>query len=45
MQVEEFSKKLKKEDKEKYKNEFEVSNKIVKKFDFIVVFYIGKEDK
>lgn len=45
MQVEEFSKKLKKEDKEKYKDEIEASNKIVKKLDSIVAFYIGKEDK
>lgn len=45
MQVEEFSKKLKKEDKENYKNEIKASGEVIKKLDSIVAMYIGKEDK
>jgi hypothetical protein len=45
MQAEEFSKKLKKEDKEKYKDEIKDSGEVVKKLDSIIALYIGKEDK
>ncbi|MEL6812030.1 MAG: hypothetical protein AAFP76_11895 [Bacteroidota bacterium] len=40
-----FSKKLKKEDKDKFKDEIKASKAVVKKIDSIVAFYIGKEDK
>ena len=43
--AEEFSKKLKKEDKEKYKEEIKSSKEIVKKIDEIIALFIGKEDK
>ncbi|MBW2938169.1 hypothetical protein KXJ69_08625 [Aureisphaera sp. CAU 1614] len=45
IQVEDFSKKLKKEDKEKYKDEIKESGEVIKKLDSIVALYIGKEDK
>lgn len=41
----EFSQKLKKEDKEKYKDEIKASNEIVKEIDKLISLYIGKEDK
>ncbi|MBV1923877.1 MAG: hypothetical protein KUG68_07620 [Flavobacteriaceae bacterium] len=41
----EFSKKLKKEDKEKYKDEIKASKEIVKEIDKLIALYIGKEDK
>lgn len=43
--VEEFSAKLKKEDKKGYKEELKTSKEIVKKIDSVIAFYIGKEDK
>ncbi|MCB0457997.1 MAG: hypothetical protein KDC91_09660, partial [Flavobacteriaceae bacterium] len=42
--TEDFSKKLKKEDEEKYKDNIKESKEMVKKIDSIVAFYIGKED-
>lgn len=45
IQVEDFSKKMKKEDKEKYKDEIKESGEVIKKLDSIVALYIGKEDK
>ncbi|PKA83880.1 sortilin (neurotensin receptor 3) [Ulvibacter sp. MAR_2010_11] len=41
---EEFSKKLKKEDEEKYKDAIKASKEITKKIDSLVALYIGKED-
>ena len=41
----EFSKKLKKEDDSKYKEEIEASKEIVKKIDSLIALYIGKEEK
>ena len=43
--AEDFSKKLKKEDELKYKEQLKASKEIVKKIDSIVALYIGKEDK
>ena len=43
--VEEFQKKMKKEDKEKYKTQLESSKELIKKIDEIVALFIGKEDK
>ncbi|MCW8982023.1 MAG: hypothetical protein OQJ83_11610 [Altibacter sp.] len=42
--AEDFSKKLKKEDDKKYKDEIKASKEIVKKIDSIVALYLGKED-
>ena len=41
----ELSKKLKKEDEEKFKAEIKASKEINKKIDSIVAMYLGKEDK
>ncbi len=43
--AEEFSKKLKKDDDEKYKEQIKASKEIVKKIDTVIALYIGKEDK
>ncbi len=40
-----FSKKLKKEDKEKYKTEIELSKNIVTALDSLLDLYLGKDDK
>ncbi|MAP55000.1 hypothetical protein [Altibacter sp.] len=42
--AEDFSKKLKKEDEERYKEEIKASKVIVKRIDSIVALYLGKED-
>ncbi|SHI62253.1 WD40/YVTN/BNR-like repeat-containing protein [Aquimarina spongiae] len=41
----EFQKKLKKEDKEKYKDQIKLSKEVSKKVDSVMAYYIGKEDK
>ncbi|KAA3624271.1 MAG: hypothetical protein DWP94_03985, partial [Flavobacterium sp.] len=43
--VEEFQKKLKKKDKEKYKDELKSGKEMIKKIDSLIALYIGKEDK
>ena len=43
--VEEFQKKLKKKDKEKYKDELKLGKDLIKKIDSLIALYIGKEDK
>ncbi|OAB78249.1 WD40/YVTN/BNR-like repeat-containing protein [Cochleicola gelatinilyticus] len=43
--AEEFSAKLKKEDKDKYKQQLKASKEIIKKIDSVISIYIGKEDK
>jgi len=40
-----FSKDLKKEDDEKYKEEIKASKEIIKKIDSIIAIYLGKEDE
>ncbi|MEZ4873880.1 MAG: hypothetical protein R2793_00090 [Flavobacteriaceae bacterium] len=42
---EEFAKKMKKEDKEKYKDAIKESETVTKKIDSIISIYLGKEDK
>ncbi len=43
--AQEFKKRMKKEDDEKYKEEIKLTGEVVKKIDSIVALYIGKEDK
>ncbi len=43
--AQEYSKKLKKDDSEKYKTEIKETRALVKKIDSIIAIYIGKEDK
>ncbi|GHC53158.1 hypothetical protein GCM10008083_16410 [Ulvibacter litoralis] len=43
--VEEFNKKLTKEDKIKYKEELKLGKEIIKNIDGVIALYIGKEDK
>jgi len=43
--AEEFSKKLKKYDEKKYKEQIKSSSDIVKKIDSLIALFIGKEDK
>ncbi|AVI49637.1 hypothetical protein C5O00_00040 [Pukyongia salina] len=43
--VEEFQKKLKKKDKEKYRDELKLGKDLIKKIDSLIALYIGKEDK
>ena len=43
--VEEFQKKLKKKDKDKYKDELKSGKDLIKKIDSLIALYIGKEDK
>jgi len=43
--VEEFQKKLKKKDKEKYKDELKSGKDLIKRIDSLIALYIGKEDK
>ncbi|RDK87110.1 VPS10 domain-containing protein [Marinirhabdus gelatinilytica] len=43
--AEDFSKKLSKEDKKRYKEEIKASKEIVKQIDSVIAFFIGKEDK
>lgn len=45
MAAEDFSKKLKKENEEKYKESIKESKEIIKKIDSIIALYIGKEDE
>ncbi len=41
----EYQTKLKKEDKEKYKEQIKASKDIIKKIDSVIALYLGKEDK
>ncbi len=43
--AQEFKKKMKKDDDEKYKEEIKLTGKVVKKIDSILAVYLGKEDK
>lgn len=43
--AEDFSKKFKKEDKDKYKDEIKASKEVVKKIDSLVAMYLGTVDK
>jgi len=43
--VEEFQKKLKKKDKEKYKDDLKSGKEVIKKIDSLLALYLGKEDK
>jgi len=43
--VEDFSKKFKKEDKDKFKKEIKSSKAVVKKIDSLIAMYLGTEDK
>lgn len=43
--VEEFQKKMKKEDKEKFKEDLKNGKELIKKIDELIALYIGKEDK
>ena len=43
--VEEFQKKLKKKDKDAYKDDIKEGKNLIKKIDSLVALYIGKEDK
>lgn len=43
--VEEFQKKLKKKDKEAYKDDLKSGKELIKKIDSLIALYLGKEDK
>lgn len=43
--VEDYSKKLKDKDKEKFKDELKMSKEVIQKIDSIVALYLGKESK
>ncbi|NNJ81298.1 MAG: hypothetical protein HKP11_03795, partial [Flavobacteriaceae bacterium] len=43
--VEDFQKKLKKKDKEKYKEDLKSGKEVIKKIDNLIALYLGKEDK
>ncbi len=43
--AQQFQKKLRKEDKEKYKEDLKVSKELIKKIDGLIALYLGKEDK
>ncbi len=43
--TEQFQKKLKKEDTEKYKDDLKAGKKLIKKIDVLIALYLGKDDK